>query len=83
MLTRMWREKNRAIVTILQASRREAELTQRQLVERLPKWLGWDASTLAKVETGRRRLDMVEFIEIAKALKLEPMVLFERAVRWR
>ena len=83
MLTSTWRAKNRAIVTVLQASRREADLTQRQLVDLLPKWLGWDQTTLAKVETGRRRLDLVEFIEIAKALKLEPMTLFERTVRWK
>jgi transcriptional regulator with XRE-family HTH domain len=83
MLTSSWRGKNRAVVTIIQASRREAGLTQRDLVERLPKWLGWDQTTLAKVETGRRRLDLVEFMEIAKALKLEPLVLFTRIVSWR
>lgn len=83
MLTSTWRAKNRAVATILQASRREADLTQRELVERLPKWLGWDQTTLAKVETGRRRLDLVEFMEIAKALKLEPLVLFTRIANWR
>lgn len=83
MLTSMWRGKNRAVVTIIQASRREAGLTQRDLVDRLPKWLGWDQTTLAKVETGRRRLDVVELMEIAKALKLEPLVLFTRVVNWR
>lgn len=83
MLTSSWRGKNRAVVTIIQASRREAGLTQRDLADRLPKWLGWDQTTLAKVETGRRRLDLVEFMEIAKALKLEPLVLFTRIVNWR
>jgi transcriptional regulator with XRE-family HTH domain len=83
MLTSTWRAKNRAIVTVLQASRREANLTQRNLVDRLPTWLGWDQTTLAKVETGRRRLDIVEFMEIAKALKLEPTVLFARITNWR
>jgi hypothetical protein len=83
MLTSAWRAKNRAVVTVLQASRREADLTQRDLVERLPAWLGWDQTTLAKVETGRRRLDVVELMEIAKALKLEPLVLFTRIANWR
>ena len=83
MLTSTWRGKNRAIVTVLTASRREAGLTQRDLVARLPAWLGWDQTTLAKVESGRRRLDLVEFMEIAKALKLEPTVLFARITNWR
>ena len=83
MLTSTWRAKNRAIVSVLQASRREAGLTQRELVDRLPRWLGWDQTTLAKTETGRRRLDIVELVEIAKALKLEPTVLFARIANWR
>lgn len=83
MLTSTWRAKNRAIVTVLQASRREAGLTQRELAARLPNWLGWDQTTLAKAETGRRRVDGVELMEIAKALKLEPMVFFGRIVNWR
>jgi transcriptional regulator with XRE-family HTH domain len=83
MLTSAWRAKNRAVVTVLQASRREAGLTQRELVERLPRWLGWDQTTLAKAETGRRRVDVVEVMEIARALKLEPLVLFTRIANWR
>lgn len=74
---------HRAIMTVLTASRREANLTQRELADRLPAWLGWDHSTVAKVESGRRRLDLVEFMEIAKALKLEPTVLFGRIAHWR
>jgi transcriptional regulator with XRE-family HTH domain len=83
LLTSAWRRHNRVVITVLQASRREAGLTQRDLVERLPAWLGWDQTVLAKIETGRRRLDMVEFMELAKALKLEPKTLFGRIVNWR
>lgn len=73
----------RAIVTVITASRREAGLTQRQLADRLPTWLRWDHSTLAKVEKGRRALKMEEFFELAKALKMDPEVLFARVARWR
>lgn len=83
MPSSLWSGRNRAVITVLTASRREAGLTQRELADRLPSWLGWDHSTLAKVETGRRRLDLVEFLEIAKALKLEPEVLFGRVAHWR
>jgi hypothetical protein len=54
-----------------QANRREAGPVQRVLVDRLPAWRKWDQTTLAKVEASRRRLDIVEFMEIAKALNLE------------
>lgn len=83
MLTKGWRARNRAIVTVLTASRREAGLTQRQLAERLPDWLGWDHTTLGKVEKGRRRADYVELREIAIALGLKPLVFFSRIEKWR
>jgi hypothetical protein len=34
------------------------------------------------VENGERRLDVVEFVELAKALKVDPVVLFSRFLRW-
>lgn len=79
----LWAKENLRVITVLTASRRTAELTQRDLASRLPDWLQWDHSTVAKVETGRRRLDLVEFMEIAKALKLDPEVLFGRVAHWR
>ncbi|MEO8722351.1 MAG: helix-turn-helix transcriptional regulator [Sphingobium sp.] len=56
-----------AIRTIVEA-RKEARLTQRDLAKRLNK----PPSFVAKIETGERRLDIVEFIAIALALKLQP-----------
>ena len=82
MLTSTWRAKNRAVCTVIAACRREAGLTQRQLIDRLPKWLRWDQTTIAKVETGRRRLDVVELGEIAHAIGLEPKVLYTRIINW-
>jgi transcriptional regulator with XRE-family HTH domain len=69
---------HRALLAVLVASRREAGLTQRQLAERL----GVPASVIAKVELGERRLDVPEFLAIARALKLEPATLFERFLAW-
>jgi transcriptional regulator with XRE-family HTH domain len=83
MPSSLWSTRNRAIVTVLTASRREAGLTQRQLAERLPEWLGWDHSTVGKVESGRRRLDVVELLEIARALRIDSEVLFGRIAHWR
>ena len=68
----------RSLLAVLVASRREAGLTQRELAERL----GKPASYIGKIETGERRLDLVEFVAIAKALKVDPRVLFERFLSW-
>jgi transcriptional regulator with XRE-family HTH domain len=69
---------HRSLLAILRASRTEAELTQRQLAKRL----GWTKSKYASVETGERRLDVVEFRHIAEALKLDAVELFRRWVNW-
>lgn len=68
----------KALLAVLVASRREADLTQRKLAERL----GWPHSVVGKVETGERRLDVVEFTAWAQALKLEPLTLYERYLAW-
>lgn len=44
--------------------------------------LGWTKSKYAAVETGERRLDVVEFKHVAKALKLDPVDLFRRFANW-
>lgn len=69
---------HRALIAVLVASRREAGLTQAQVAERL----GKPSSYIAKIEIGERRLDVVEFTAIAKALRLDPRVLFDRYLNW-
>ena len=66
------------MLAILVASRREAGLTQADLAKRL----GVVPSWVAKVEIGERRLDIVEFTAIAKALKIQPLTLYERFLAW-
>ena len=56
---------HRAVVTVVAASRREANLTQEQLADRI----GWHRSKIAKIESGERRLDVAEFIIIAGGAK--------------
>jgi hypothetical protein len=53
-------------------------LTQRQLAS---KWKS-PQSTVAATESGERRLDVVEFFELAEALGVDPVSLFERVARW-
>jgi transcriptional regulator with XRE-family HTH domain len=69
---------HRALISVIVATRRDAGLTQRELAERLKK----PHSYISKIEAGERRVDVVEFTAIARALKVEPVVLYERWLRW-
>ena len=49
------------------AARQEAGLTQQQLADTL----GKPQSYVSKYERGERRLDVIEFLEISSALKMD------------
>ena len=61
------------VVQTIVALRRERGISQRDLAERL----GKPRSFVSKFETKERRLDVVEFVAIARALETPPQVLFE------
>ena len=63
-----------AFVQALIEGRRVAQLRQVDLAERL----GKPQSFVSKYETGERRLDVVEFLVIAKQIGLDPHRLIER-----
>jgi transcriptional regulator with XRE-family HTH domain len=52
----------------LVAARKAAGMTQQDLADRLKR----PQSFVAKYENGERRLDVVEFLQIAKVLKADP-----------
>jgi transcriptional regulator with XRE-family HTH domain len=68
---------HRALCDLLVATRRKAGLTQQTVAKRLKR----PQSFVAKYEGGERRLDIIEFIEVSKALKADPMGLFRLIVR--
>ncbi len=53
---------------LLADARRAAGLTQVELAKKL----GRRQSFISKMETGERRLDVIEFLEVARALKVDP-----------
>jgi len=63
-----------ALTRLLKELRTEANLTQKQLCERL----GQDLTYVSKLERGTRRLDLVEFLEYAAALKRDPLEIVGR-----
>jgi transcriptional regulator with XRE-family HTH domain len=70
------------LIEILVAVRQEAGIRQHMLAKKLAR----PQSFIAKYEGGERRIDVVEFIAIARALGADPLKLFrdflgERRVR--
>jgi transcriptional regulator with XRE-family HTH domain len=65
------------MLRILRQAREEAGLSQRALARRL----GVHASWVAKTELGERRLDVVEFLQLASALGKDPAKLVATLVR--
>ena len=62
------------LVALLRAERHRAGLTQHEVARRL----GAPQSFVAKYEVGERRLDLVEFIAIARAVEADPLELLAR-----
>jgi transcriptional regulator with XRE-family HTH domain len=54
---------------LLIQARKTAGLTQVELAERLRK----PQSYVSKFERGERRLDVIEFLEVAEALQIDPL----------
>lgn len=67
-------EKYSTFRELLIKQRHAAGLTQAVVAQRLDK----PQSFVSKYEKGERRLDVVEFIEIAKVIGFEPMKLIKK-----
>jgi predicted transcriptional regulator len=61
----------------LEAARRKANLTQVELARRLRK----PQSVVSGYEAGKRRVDLVEFMVIVRALGAYPVEIFAEIVR--
>jgi transcriptional regulator with XRE-family HTH domain len=61
-------ERYRALIERLVARRKELGLSQSALAERL----GNHQQFVGRYELGERRLDVIEFVDIAKSLELDP-----------
>ena len=66
-----------AFCALMKETRRKAGLTQQELADRLDR----PQSFVAKYEGGERRIDVVEFLGVAKALDTDPVALLRALVR--
>jgi transcriptional regulator with XRE-family HTH domain len=64
------------LIAMLVAARKKAEVRQQALAKKL----GKPQSFVAKYEGGERRIDLVEFIAIVRALDDDPVALFREFV---
>jgi len=65
---------HRILMRVLVATRETAGLTQRDLAARLRR----PRSFVGRIESGERRVDVIEFIEIARVLEVDPRQLFAK-----
>lgn len=68
---------NQVIVEVLRQTRERAGLKQEELAARI----GRDQSHISLIEGSQRRLDLVEFMRIARALGRDPVELFAELYR--
>jgi transcriptional regulator with XRE-family HTH domain len=52
---------------LVKRMRRRADLTQQQLAD----LLGWDQKTISNIESGSKRLTVLELVELAEVLKFD------------
>jgi transcriptional regulator with XRE-family HTH domain len=69
--------RQRTIVAAIKSAREAVGLSQRQLARKLSEPPNW----IQRIESLERRVDVAEFIAIAKAAGVDPIELFKSALR--
>jgi transcriptional regulator with XRE-family HTH domain len=68
--------RQRAVAAAIASARRAAKLSQRQLAEKLGVPHNW----VQRIESLERRVDVAEFIAIARATGVDPLSLLSRVL---
>jgi transcriptional regulator with XRE-family HTH domain len=61
-------ERHRALIALLIEKREASGLTQTDLADKLGEY----QSFVARLESGQRRVDVIEFLELARILNFDP-----------
>lgn len=69
MVKTLGTERHKALIALLIEKREAAGLTQSDLAAKLGEY----QSFVARLESGQRRVDVVEFLELAKLLEFNPV----------
>ena len=76
MPSSIFTQRHQEFIAFIASVRKAAGITQVELAERL----GKPQSFVSKVERGERRLDVIEFCDIAEALGYDPAKLLRKFV---
>lgn len=68
----LYTKRHKALIRALKEARETAGLTQQAVAEKL----GKPQSFVAKYENGERRLDVIEFLEVAETLSMNEVSIF-------
>ena len=63
--------RHRALCAALKSARKAANLSQDELASRLKT----SQTVIARIEIGERRIDVIEFIDLTNALRLDPRTI--------
>jgi len=69
--------RRRAVASAIASARREAKLSQRQLAGKL----GVPSNWIQRIESLERRVDVAEFIAIARSVDTDPLTLLSRVLK--
>lgn len=67
-------ERHRALIALLIEKREASGLTQTELADKLGEY----QSFVARLESGQRRVDVIEFLELARILNFDPLDALRR-----
>lgn len=69
--------RHRALTAVLVSARKAQRLSQHELAARLKT----SQTVIARIEVGERRVDVVEFLDLARVLKLDPRDVLTRLMQ--
>jgi ribosome-binding protein aMBF1 (putative translation factor) len=70
-------KRHRALVEAIMTERKKAGIRQVQLAKRLRRSQTW----VARIESGERRIDVIEFLALAEAIGFNPTKIIELLLR--
>lgn len=76
MPSSIFTQRHQDLIGFIASARKAADVTQVELAERL----GKPQSFVSKVERGERRLDVIEFCQVAEALGRDPAEMLQEFV---
>lgn len=63
---------------VLSASRQDVGLSRKEFAAKLQ----WPLDKIASMESGRKRVHLIDFLQIANVLDIDPIALLQRIMRW-